>query len=690
MKAKRFGRYLLLDKVASGGMAEVWRGKIMGESGFQRMVAIKKILPHVSEDKDFIAMFTDEANITVQLQHSNIGQVYEFAKREDIFFIAMEYISGKDVKGIWSHMRQRKTFIPPELSCFIVQKMAEGLSYAHNKRDNFGNTLGIVHRDVSPQNVLVSWDGEVKVIDFGIAKAEDKQSSTRAGTLKGKFAYMSPEQIRGLKLDGRADTFALGVCLYELLTGERGFSAESEFSLLEKVRNVEIKPPTMVNRDIPPELERIVFKALAKDRDDRYLDASDLAEDLQRYLLSRGKPPSNNALGEFLRQNFTVDYDKERLRLESYKDIEVEPEPVAPVEAAAPTAEMPAQPGFDPVAAAMTEDRTGTFHGAGAGGSGAFASAPASNTVTNAAFPGAPVGGGASNAYVISRPMTESTGLTPAPGAGGPGFAPPMSRDRATQANGGAGANKLVLKIIIGIVLALALAGAGVAAALMLATGSGTVVVTVTGPSDGADVMLDGVKAPGKAEPSLTLGDVSAGSHTLIVSHAGFKTYTQPFVLEKGKTVSLSVTLVMVGGGLRVVSEPGGAEIFVDGAPTKQKTPASIVDLAAGKHMVEVRLEGFKPAKKTGVEVVVGKEQVVDLKLRPAIVKVRILSTPAGATVSLNGENKGKTPVVVTVDVEATPQLLLEKRGCKSYSTTVVLDGSRAEQDYVVPPLSCQ
>jgi serine/threonine protein kinase len=256
MKATKFGRYLLLDKVASGGMAEVWRGKIVGESGFQRMIAIKKILPHVCEDPDFISMFTDEANITVQLQHPNIGQVYEFSKLIDIYYIAMEYISGKDLKTIWSHMRQRKTVIPPELSCYVVQKMAEGLSYAHNKKDNFGNSLGIVHRDVSPQNALISWDGEVKVIDFGIAKADDKQSRTRAGTLKGKFAYMSPEQIRGLKLDGRADTFALGVCLYELLTGERGFAAESEFSLLEKVRNVEIKPPTMVNRDIPPELER--------------------------------------------------------------------------------------------------------------------------------------------------------------------------------------------------------------------------------------------------------------------------------------------------------------------------------------------------------------------------------------------------------------------------------------------------
>src|SRR5690606_16855489 len=162
MKATWFGRYLLLDRVAAGGMAEVWRAKITGESGFQRIIAVKKILPHVSEDPDFIAMFTDEANITVQLQHPNIGQVYEFSKLDDIYFIAMEYISGKDVKTVWSHMRQRKTVIPPALSCYIVQKMAEGLAYAHNKRDNFGNPLGIVHRDISPQNVLLSWDGEVK------------------------------------------------------------------------------------------------------------------------------------------------------------------------------------------------------------------------------------------------------------------------------------------------------------------------------------------------------------------------------------------------------------------------------------------------------------------------------------------------------------------------------------------------
>ena len=210
-------------------------------------------------------MFIDEAKISVQLNHANIAQIYELGQIDDSYFIAMEYIPGKDLRAIFERCRRRKETMPTAQVAFCVSKMCEGLDYAHRKKDATGRDLNIVHRDVSPQNILISYEGEVKVIDFGIAKAAGKAPKTQAGILKGKFGYMSPEQIRGLPLDRRSDVFAIGVCLYEMLTGERLFVGERDFSVLEKVRKAEVPPPRQYNRKIPEELEKIVLKALARE-----------------------------------------------------------------------------------------------------------------------------------------------------------------------------------------------------------------------------------------------------------------------------------------------------------------------------------------------------------------------------------------------------------------------------------------
>ena len=246
-----FGKYLLLDRVNIGGMAEVWRAKTFGAGGFERIVAIKRILPNIAEDEEFITMFIDEAKITVQLNHANIAQIYELANLSNSYFIAMEYVSGKDMRAVFDRCRKRGEPAPIPLTCYSIAQCCEGLDYAHRAKDKGGKDMSIVHRDVSPQNALISYDGEVKVIDFGIAKAAGKATKTQAGILKGKFGYMSPEQIRGLPLDGRSDIFAMGVCLYEMLTGERLFVGDSDFSVLEKVRKVEVLPPSHFNRKIP-------------------------------------------------------------------------------------------------------------------------------------------------------------------------------------------------------------------------------------------------------------------------------------------------------------------------------------------------------------------------------------------------------------------------------------------------------
>ena len=285
-------------------MAEVFKAKVVGVEGFERIVALKRILPHIAEDEEFITMFIDEAKIAVQLQHANIAQIFDLGKVDDAYFIALEYVHGRDLRGLFDDLRKHGQTMPLTQVCYVIMQVCEGLDYAHNKRDSQGRALNLVHRDISPQNVLIGYEGEVKLIDFGIAKAAGKASKTQAGILKGKFGYMSPEQVRGLPIDRRSDIFALGIILHEMLTGKRLFVGESDFSTLEKVRNVEIVPPSSLNAQIPEPLERIVLKALAKDVQDRYQNALDLHDDLQAFLYSVGLFSSRKDLSVWMKRTF--------------------------------------------------------------------------------------------------------------------------------------------------------------------------------------------------------------------------------------------------------------------------------------------------------------------------------------------------------------------------------------------------
>jgi eukaryotic-like serine/threonine-protein kinase len=315
----KFGKYYLLERISVGGMAEVFKAKAFGEAGFERLVALKRILPSIAEDQEFIAMFVDEAKLAVQLTHANIAQIFELGKVGEAYFIALEYVGGKDMRAIFERAKKRNETIPIPMACYMVMKLCEGLDYAHNKKDSAGRSLELVHRDVSPQNILVSYEGDVKLIDFGIAKAASKSSKTQAGILKGKFGYMSPEQVRGLQIDRRSDIFAVGICLYELLTTERLFVGESDFSTLEKVRNVEITPPTAYNKKVPEELENIVLKALAKHPEDRYRSAMDLHDDLQSFMYTSGNFFARKDLNGYMHKLFDEEIRKEQQRDDEFR-----------------------------------------------------------------------------------------------------------------------------------------------------------------------------------------------------------------------------------------------------------------------------------------------------------------------------------------------------------------------------------
>ena len=316
-----FGKYLLLDRISVGGMAEVFKAKSYGVEGFEKIIAIKRILPAMGEDRDFIKMFIDEAKIAGQLAHANICQIFELGRIDGSHFIAMEYIWGKDLLQIQNRLRKNKVQMPVPMACFVIAKVLEGLDYAHRKRDPLGRPLEIVHRDCSPQNVLVSYEGEVKVIDFGIAKATSRNSRTMAGVLKGKFGYMSPEQVRGLPLDRRSDIFALGTMLYECLTSDRLFQGETDFSTLEKVRNVDIRPPREINPEIPEAVEKVILKALAKDVDERYQWCSEMLADLQQFLMNQEVVFTAKSLASWLKDVFSTEIERERQQLEQYKRV---------------------------------------------------------------------------------------------------------------------------------------------------------------------------------------------------------------------------------------------------------------------------------------------------------------------------------------------------------------------------------
>ena len=284
--AKR-DKYRVVRKIDAGGMAEVFQGVAESIEGFTKRVAIKRVLPHLAENKKFLAMFLDEARLSLRMNHANVVHVFDIGQAGGTYFIVMEFVDGTDVKKLMETMRKRGTRVPLELAIFIIMEVCRGLAYAHELEDADGNNLNIVHRDVSPPNILLSKQGEVKIVDFGLAKATSQLEHTDPGVVKGKFAYLAPEAAWGRKVDRRADVFACGIILFELLTGKRLFLGENDVKTVELVRLGEVPPMAELNPDIKPELEGIVRKALAQNEHDRFQTCDEMAEELASYLFSQ-------------------------------------------------------------------------------------------------------------------------------------------------------------------------------------------------------------------------------------------------------------------------------------------------------------------------------------------------------------------------------------------------------------------
>lgn len=285
-------------------MASVHLARMDGPGGFQKWVAIKRIHPHLVEDDQFVDMFLDEARIAAGISHANVAQVFDLGKDDNTYWIAMEYLHGEPLREVMRRAEDRNMRVSPDLAARICADAAEGLHAAHELRGKNGQLLGLVHRDVTPHNLFVTYDGYTKVVDFGIAKVADRLSSTRAGTLKGKLAYMSPEQVRGAEVDRTTDVFALGVVLWELTTNQRLFRMDTDLDTLEKVQACIVPPPSSILPDYPVELESVLMKALAKRKQDRYPTAREFSRALQTYLVRRGAFVGPEEVAQFVRHVF--------------------------------------------------------------------------------------------------------------------------------------------------------------------------------------------------------------------------------------------------------------------------------------------------------------------------------------------------------------------------------------------------
>ncbi|MBI2897057.1 MAG: serine/threonine protein kinase [Deltaproteobacteria bacterium] len=728
-----FGKYLLLERISVGGMAEVFKAKAFGVEGFERIIAIKRILPTMAEDEEFIEMFIDEAKIVGQLSHSNIVPIYELGRIGDSHFIAMEFVWGKDLLQIMNRHRRLRQHMPGPMAAWIGSRICEGLDYAHRKRDADGKNLEIIHRDVSPQNVIVSYEGEVKLIDFGIAKAAHRQTRTQAGVLKGKFGYMSPEQVRGLPLDRRSDVFAVGTCMYEMLTSERLFLGESDFSTLEKVRNADVDPPSKFNSAIPRELEDIVMKALSRDSDDRFHWASEMQEALQRYLLTV-KPLFNaQKLAQFMKSTFSVERKSEKERMDEHARIGRDrlagsvppplpgsaspsiPPPIPrdatgagarPAIGGAVTGDWDRktplldEPDAEAVDIEVSEDEDLHYQPTQIGASPSdgdsltgreIAAQPTTIFFSNEdallaspsspSLPSSPEELPAAPTVILSeddealRPIEEvmasgASGVLERREAMFPAAAAitPMPMP-VSQGASGAG-----LKLLVA---ALALVVLGLATFVVVDRlgpgfdgGLKATLVVAARPVAEADVLVDG-QARGRTP--LKIDGLEPRIYAVTVIAPGYRPSEQAVTLGAG-AVELVVGLLepaAAQGALRVDVTAPGSRVLVDGVLVPPERLASI-PVGAGPHHIEVAAPGFVP-EDFDVTIVAGGLETRAVTLREQKGSLVVGSVPEGATVILDGRERGRTPMVVDGLDFAVHHVALRLEGHRAHLQDVTL-----------------
>jgi serine/threonine protein kinase len=653
---KQFGKFFLLDKLAVGGMAEIYKAKTFGAEGFEKLLAIKRILPHCAADKDFISMLIDEAKLSVLLSHANIVQVYDLGKVGDDFFISMEYISGVNLRDLVYRCRELGKTIPTDIAVYILSEICKGLDYAHRKTDMNGQPLNLVHRDISPQNILISYEGEVKIVDFGIAKAAMNISHTMAGILKGKIAYMSPEQALGKSVDHRTDIFSVGILLYECLTGEKLFTGESQFEVLKKIRSTKIDLARLPV-SIPKPLQVILARALAYFPKDRFQSAGDMQIELTKYLYSTYHDFSPQKLAGFVREVFSTQIAQQRERAQSV---------------------------------VLRESKTGSI---------SLAQEALQEEIVHRDDMAAK-----SMRTPLPKPHIEPIVLEPTDRT---------ERQSVLWRIGIAGSALLILASL-GFIYWQILHPRLFPPVTLTAPILGE--ATVDSSPQGAQIMIDGTDT-GKVTPA-RLTDLQIGkSYTLKLAKPGYSDAEQPLVATSAQTpAAVTVTLVESRGTLLLTTTPPGAEILIDGAPTGKLTPDSIANLTLGtNHRLVLRKDGYSDYEQV-FNLSSDKPQTLDIALQatPLVAQpvppvtppvtpqppvtppppnvgetakqptpppeekktqapvkqstVTFTSTPSGAKVIVDGKSIGTTPAKLPqVDMGSTHTVSIEKQGFAPY-----------------------
>ena len=539
-----FGKFFLLQRLAIGGMAEIFRAKVSGAEGFEKELVVKRILPARSQDQNFIRMLVNEAKLTVQLTHNNIAQIYECGTIDGTYFISMELVNGVSLKDMMVSFARAGNPVTPEQAIFVVLQLLQGLEYAHRRTDSQGKPLRVVHCDVSPDNALVSWQGEVKLLDFGIARAATGLSNYKEGMLMGKLGYVAPEQASADRTwDHRVDVFAAGIILYELLTKQKPFPRAVDVDSLVQSRKAKVAPPSSIDPRLPADLDAIVLRALAADPEERYPDARSFADALVDQLFPTPQSAIQDHLGRQMHQVYAERIEKQRA---------ARAHDALVMKVLRNVAEQQRAAVYDSVARAEP---------------------------TGAPPPTSPTGSGSGLDLAGTSPRLdvdgERTGARPA--------LPAPERLRTVRVGGGRA-------VVLGLLAGLGVAAAGFAAAPWLR--DGVLVVTTTPP--GATVSVDGKPVPGTT-PLVVEGIRFSSPHRVEATAPGHRPGSATVAPEAGRLArTVNIVLVSALGSFQVESQPPGAEIRIDGQPHGQ-TPATITGLRVDeRHRVDLVLPGYE------------------------------------------------------------------------------------------------
>jgi serine/threonine protein kinase len=669
-----FGDLCLLERISVGGMAEVYRAKPFNTPNFESLLAVKRILPNLAEDEEFISMFIDEAKTAIRLNHPNICQNYKLGKLGESRYIVMAYIAGQDVLTILKTLIRYGEVMEVAQAVYIAERIASALDHAHHALDEEGVPMDIVHRDVSPQNVLISYAGAVKLIDFGIAKVAKQQHETQVGILKGKFSYMSPEQMTGQEVDSRTDLFALGTVLHEMLTGRRLFHGDSDFATMERVRKAEIPPPSTLNPEVSPELDKIVLKALARDVDERFQRGNDMEDALGNFLARSYPDYSESDLSEWMVRAFADDLAEERQRRALYSQF-VTREDVHEYN----------QRWIDDIkrsmGASLTEEgepnvpdsEVTALHDADY----VKLVGELEEDVLEAGFEEEVLAESAWEpiSNLLARKQRDVLASLDLP--------EPMELHRS----GGLFEEELRTgrRILVGMAALVALAAVAIGLTLRGSALQGSsdvgmgMVMLISSPKNDLQIFVDG-RLTATRTPA-TFRNIPAGSHVIEIRHPEYLTHIEGIEIIGDRASQLSIDLEPIPLGsaeLTLLVDPAEATFYLDGAAVEGDGRArSLILSVPGEHLVELYHPGYFVAEER-YQMSVGESRTVDVQLIPVQGTLIITSRPPGL-VTLDGEPIGSTRETLTIgdlDTRVPHTIRIESAwpGYQIYETRVLFE----------------